>query len=486
MAQTVQQRLACAAVVWEMLDDLGNQHGLPDRTLDLMFSAVVGFRLRRTSYVRAAAVDERTATRDFKRLADVGLLRPVGETKGRYYVAGEGLSAVVAVMRDGDELTEPTRASGARCTRSPGSFYGSMWRVHSDDGWGRGASADGPPPLMIWRVGRPGLILSRIGIAVSAVTILALLAWLPLTPDADRVQAGGVIVLCLTVGLGLWRTGIRPSVAATETGLTITNPLRSVTVDWVDIVRVSADFDGITVHRLSAPPAVIWAVQKSKLSEWLLERSRADDVVDRIQQLATERGATLGTGGELGREALEPWDAYREPLPFPWRMTWFEAGFMNGLRHSPSPFVVAAWALFCGGAGVLNLGIVMDDAWDDHVLRDRGVVVEGTVVDSTRLIEVTWPAIAPRTVGLLRGGLEPDEYAVGAVVDVLSDPHHPARARLVGVDPLDSRGGETVGHVATSALMLLMADVQAKWARWLFVHRHDPPSRGRHRADPSA
>lgn len=106
-AQTVQQRLARAAVVWEMLDDLGNQHGLPDRTLDLLFSAVVGFRLRRTSYVRAAAVDERTATRDFKRLADVGLLRPVGETKGRYYVAGEGLSAIVAVRRDGDELIEP-------------------------------------------------------------------------------------------------------------------------------------------------------------------------------------------------------------------------------------------------------------------------------------------------------------------------------------------------------------------------------------------
>ncbi|WP_143556753.1 hypothetical protein [Sanguibacter antarcticus] len=52
-------------------------------------------------------MDERTATRGFRRLTDVGLLRPVGETKGRYYVAGEGLSAVVAVRRDGDDLVEP-------------------------------------------------------------------------------------------------------------------------------------------------------------------------------------------------------------------------------------------------------------------------------------------------------------------------------------------------------------------------------------------
>ncbi|SDB85658.1 Fic family protein [Sanguibacter gelidistatuariae] len=106
-AQTVQIRMARAAVVWEMLDDVARLHKLPERTLDLLFSAVVGFRVRRSTYVRTAEIDERSATRDFKRLADAGLLRAVGETKGRYYVAGEGLDEIVAVRRGSDELVEP-------------------------------------------------------------------------------------------------------------------------------------------------------------------------------------------------------------------------------------------------------------------------------------------------------------------------------------------------------------------------------------------
>ena len=106
-AQTVATRMARAAVVWDMLDDVAEQNRLPERALDLLFSAVVGFRVRRSSYVRTAEVDERTATRDFKRLADAGLLRAVGETKGRYYVAGEGLKEIVAVHRRDAELDEP-------------------------------------------------------------------------------------------------------------------------------------------------------------------------------------------------------------------------------------------------------------------------------------------------------------------------------------------------------------------------------------------
>ncbi|MBI9113508.1 Fic family protein [Sanguibacter suaedae] len=106
-AQTVQSRMARAAVVWGMLDDLGEVHGLPERTLDLLFSAVVGYRLRRSSYVRTAGVDERTATRDFRRLVDADLLVAVGETRGRYYRAGEGLSEIVDLRRAGDDLAEP-------------------------------------------------------------------------------------------------------------------------------------------------------------------------------------------------------------------------------------------------------------------------------------------------------------------------------------------------------------------------------------------
>ena len=57
--------------------------------------------------MRAAEIDERTATRDLSRLSEVGLLRPVGQTKGRYYLAGPALADVVAVRRAKGPLVDP-------------------------------------------------------------------------------------------------------------------------------------------------------------------------------------------------------------------------------------------------------------------------------------------------------------------------------------------------------------------------------------------
>lgn len=106
-AQTIQNRTARAEVVWGTLDDLARQKGLPERTLDLLFSATIGLRIRRPSYVRAAGIDERTATRDLKRLSDAGLLEPMGQTKGRHYVAGPALEPVVRARRTRDPLADP-------------------------------------------------------------------------------------------------------------------------------------------------------------------------------------------------------------------------------------------------------------------------------------------------------------------------------------------------------------------------------------------
>ncbi|GAA3817302.1 Fic family protein [Cellulomonas soli] len=93
-AQTVRDRWRRAQRSYEVLDRLVAVRGLPDRTIDALYSGLLGFRLRRPTYVEQTGVDERTASRDFKALADAGLLRPVGETKGRHYVAGAGLEEV--------------------------------------------------------------------------------------------------------------------------------------------------------------------------------------------------------------------------------------------------------------------------------------------------------------------------------------------------------------------------------------------------------
>ncbi|WBQ04263.1 Fic family protein [Kribbella sp. CA-293567] len=93
-AQTVARRYREAGRLWLAFDRLSEEFKLPDRVADELFDATLGFRIRRSTYVRRAGIEQRTATRDLARLTELGLLRPVGETKGRHYVMGDRLAAV--------------------------------------------------------------------------------------------------------------------------------------------------------------------------------------------------------------------------------------------------------------------------------------------------------------------------------------------------------------------------------------------------------
>jgi Fic family protein len=90
-AQTVARRVDEASEIWVELDALVRVHGLPDRVAGLLYEAVLGYRLRRSGYMKMAEIEKHTATRDLGRLADLGLLDPQGETRGRHYTAGEQL-----------------------------------------------------------------------------------------------------------------------------------------------------------------------------------------------------------------------------------------------------------------------------------------------------------------------------------------------------------------------------------------------------------
>ena len=93
-AQTVARRYLEAGKLWLAFDQLTEQFSLPERVADELFDASLGFRIRRSTYVRRAGIEQRTATRDLVRLTELGLLRPVGETKGRHYVIGDRLAAL--------------------------------------------------------------------------------------------------------------------------------------------------------------------------------------------------------------------------------------------------------------------------------------------------------------------------------------------------------------------------------------------------------
>ena len=93
-AQTVARRVAEAELTWAELDHLGSEHRLPDRTIDAMFDAVLGYRVRRATYIKRVGVTDQTATRDLALLAAEGILVPQGNGRGRYYLAGEPIRQV--------------------------------------------------------------------------------------------------------------------------------------------------------------------------------------------------------------------------------------------------------------------------------------------------------------------------------------------------------------------------------------------------------
>ncbi|MEV4390385.1 Fic family protein [Nonomuraea sp. NPDC049607] len=93
-AQTVAQRVREAGTTWAELDTLIAENSLPERALDAMFEAVLGYRIRRAGYLKRTGVEDQTATRDLAALANAGLLVPHGNGRGRFYTAGESLQRI--------------------------------------------------------------------------------------------------------------------------------------------------------------------------------------------------------------------------------------------------------------------------------------------------------------------------------------------------------------------------------------------------------
>jgi Fic family protein len=91
--------------VWVECTRLAESRRLPDRAVGALADAAMGFRLRNASYrlvieqTDGSEISELTASRDLKALVDAGLVDPVGERRGRYYVAADPLRHLRAEVR---------------------------------------------------------------------------------------------------------------------------------------------------------------------------------------------------------------------------------------------------------------------------------------------------------------------------------------------------------------------------------------------------
>lgn len=96
--------------------ELSEKHGLPERTVGALVEAAFGFRLRNSSYrgivesTEGETVSELTASRDLRALVDAKMLRPIGQNRGRYYLAEQELrdkQKEIRATREPKERADP-------------------------------------------------------------------------------------------------------------------------------------------------------------------------------------------------------------------------------------------------------------------------------------------------------------------------------------------------------------------------------------------
>lgn len=93
-AETLLRRTSEMRRLWDELEALANARRWPDRIVLALSNACMGFRLTNTRYRDMADIPQNLASRDLKMLSDAGLLEPMGQGRGRYYVASAASRAL--------------------------------------------------------------------------------------------------------------------------------------------------------------------------------------------------------------------------------------------------------------------------------------------------------------------------------------------------------------------------------------------------------
>lgn len=95
-ARTLVRRVEQSERLWEVLEREVERHEMPERCVLALFDAALRLRVRNNRYHEHADVSEHTGNRDLKQLAELDLLEPRGERRGRYYLPTPRLIALVS------------------------------------------------------------------------------------------------------------------------------------------------------------------------------------------------------------------------------------------------------------------------------------------------------------------------------------------------------------------------------------------------------
>jgi DNA-binding transcriptional ArsR family regulator len=82
------KRNAAMSAVWGEIEKLRLGLGFPERCDLALMDAAFGYKVRNQRYREDQDISDVAASRDLKKLTDLGLLEAVGEKRGRHYVSG--------------------------------------------------------------------------------------------------------------------------------------------------------------------------------------------------------------------------------------------------------------------------------------------------------------------------------------------------------------------------------------------------------------
>jgi hypothetical protein len=134
-------------------------------------------------------------------------------------------------------------------------------------------------PARVWRVDKPVRWLAA---AVSFFFVVVALG-----ATAIGLSVGGSVVmwaLAVVVILSVWRWYLVPYVALTPDRVVVRGVFARRTVGYGAIRQARPGLYGVRIETKDQGPVTVWAVQKSKFSEWSHRHTRADDVVAEIME----------------------------------------------------------------------------------------------------------------------------------------------------------------------------------------------------------
>jgi Fic family protein len=101
-AATLIQRSRAMSRASEAIDKIIKAEKLLERMAMSLVDATFGFKVRAGTYQKDNEVSDVVASRDLRKLCDLNLLVPVGEKRGRHYIAGKPLQKIYKIARADD------------------------------------------------------------------------------------------------------------------------------------------------------------------------------------------------------------------------------------------------------------------------------------------------------------------------------------------------------------------------------------------------